>query len=245
MISFFKKKETLPIKSNFLQVDMHSHLLPGIDDGCINIEETIKCIDQLKKLGYQKLIITPHIISDYYENTPEIINDKLDYVRNILHQKNINMELEAAAEYYVDENFIELLKKGTRFLTFGNNYILIELGFYNEPAQFTTTIFQLLSEGYKPVLAHPERYLYLLNQFEKLKEWVEKGVMLQINLLSLVGYYSPAAQLFSEKLVNEEMVSFAGTDAHNPKHLEILLQIYNSKYFQKLSSSKLLNNSLL
>jgi protein-tyrosine phosphatase len=245
VISLFKKKETPPVVSNFLQVDMHSHLLPGIDDGCANIEESVKCIEQLKKRGYKKLIITPHIISGYYENTPEIINDKLDYVRTILDQRNIKIELGAAAEYYVDEQFIELLKNGHRFLTFGKNYILIELGFYNEPAQFTTTIFQLLSEGYKPVLAHPERYLYLLNQFDKIKEWVEKGLLLQINRLSLIGYYSPSAQLFSEKLINEDMVSFAGTDAHNPKHLEILLQIYNSKYFQKLATCRLLNNSLL
>jgi protein-tyrosine phosphatase len=245
VISFFKKKEVPSIESNFLTVDMHSHFLPGIDDGCENVEQSIKCIEDLKKRGYKKIITTPHVIAGYYENTPEIINERLQYVKHVLSIRKIDIEIEAAAEYYIDEEFIEGLKKGKRFLTFGQNYILIELGFYNEPAQFSTTIFNLLTEGYKPVLAHPERYLYILKQFDKLKEWVEKGILLQINLLSLIGYYSPAAQIFCEKLITEGLVSFAGTDAHNPKHLEALNQVYGSKYFTKLGENNLLNNSLL
>jgi protein-tyrosine phosphatase len=245
VISFFKKKETPHIENNFLEVDMHSHFLPGIDDGCENVEESIKCIEELKKKGYKKIITTPHVISGYYENTPDIIAERLQYVKHVLSIRKIGIEIEAAAEYYIDEQFIENLKRGNRFLTFGKNYILIELGFYNEPAQFTSTIFNLLTEGYKPVLAHPERYLYILKQFDKLKDWVEKGILLQINLLSLVGYYSPTAQLFCEKLISEGLVSFAGTDAHNPKHLQALNQVYASKFFPKLAENNLLNNSLL
>lgn len=245
MISLFKKKENTSFENNFIKVDIHSHLLPGIDDGCKNIEESITCIRNLKEKGYQKLIVTPHVISGFYENTPQIITDKLQEVRNAVAHHGIDIQIEAAAEYYLDEYFISLIDSEERLLTFGKNYVLIELGFYNEPVQLASTVFALLSNGYKPVLAHPERYLYIYNQFDKVKEWIEKGLLMQINLLSLLGYYSPAAQQFSERLIEEELVSFVGTDAHNPKHLEALSQIYNNKYFLKLAESKLLNNTLI
>lgn len=245
MISLFKKKENTSFDNNFIKVDIHSHLLPGIDDGCKNMEESLICIQNLKERGYKKIITTPHVISGFYENTPEIITGKLQEVRNAVADKGIEIEIEAAAEYYLDEFFTALIETDERLLTFGENYVLIELGFYNEPVQFTSSIFSLLSNGYKPVLAHPERYLYLYNQFDKVKEWIEKGLILQINLLSLGGYYSPAAQHFAERLIDEGLVSFAGTDAHNPKHLESLTPIYNSKYFLKLAESNILNNTLL
>ena len=126
MFSFFKKSKEKVILP---KVDLHSHLLPGIDDGVQTLEESIDLISNFSKLGYEKLITTPHIMSDFYANTPEIINAKLKEVRQAVSQAGLSIQIEAAAEYYFDENFIDLVESKKGLLTFGDNYVLFEIGF--------------------------------------------------------------------------------------------------------------------
>jgi tyrosine-protein phosphatase YwqE len=241
----FKRKQEDFALENFILADMHSHLLPGIDDGAVSIEESLDLIKGLAEMGYKKLITTPHIMGDFYKNTPEVIREKLAYVRSAVKKENLDISIDAAAEYYLDEWFVNKLENNEELLTFGNKFLLFETSFMNPPAQLNETIFQISARGLKPVLAHPERYVYMFDNFQKYEELREKGVLFQINLNSLTGYYSKPSQKIAEKLLKKGMVDFAGTDCHGDRHLASLIALKNSNSYQKLASVNLLNNSLL
>lgn len=242
-LKFFSKKASSEIPS--VLADMHSHLLPGLDDGVDNFEESIELIREFASLGYKKLITTPHVMGDFFRNTPESIHAKLEELKGLVAEANIDISLEAAAEYYLDESFMEKLRNGKKLLTFGNKYLLFETSYINESSFLKEAVFLIRSLGYKPVLAHPERYIYLYSDFEKFLEISEMGVLFQLNINSLSGYYSPIAKRFAEKLIDAGMVSFIGSDCHGTRHLEALRKSREKKYYRKLGSLPLLNNSLL
>lgn len=248
MFGLFKKKKQ-PVSFDGLthvQADMHSHLLPGIDDGSQNMEESISMIREMVGMGYQKLITTPHIMTDFYKNTPEIVLGKLEEVRAELIKQNIDVELEAAAEYYLDEGLIDKLERKEKLLTFGDNYLLFETSYMNESQQLDAAVFMMQSQGYKPVMAHPERYVYLFGKFEKIQKIYDRGVLLQVNINSLTGYYSKPSKILAEQLVQKGMVSFVGSDCHKDKHLEVLKDARKtSAYHSLLTQGCLLNNQLI
>ena len=226
-----------------LKTDIHSHLIPGIDDGSKDIENSIELITSLHELGYQKLITTPHIISDSYRNTPEIILRGLEIVREAVRKQNIPVEIEAAAEYYVDFEFQNKIGK-EKLLTFGDNYLLFEVSYLNPPENLEKVIFELQMEGYKPILAHPERYpfWYHTDQYEKFKE---RGILFQMNINSLTGYYSLKTKKVAEQLIDKGMIDFLGTDCHHMGHISLLNKVGHEKHLHKiLMSGKLLNQSI-
>ncbi|MFT7032726.1 MAG: protein-tyrosine phosphatase [Cyclobacteriaceae bacterium] len=240
MFSFLKKKKI----ENFLRTDIHSHLLPGIDDGVQTIEESVKIIHGLSELGFEKIITTPHIIGDFYPNTPEIISSKLSHLKAEVSERGINIEIEAAAEYLIDDHFISLLNSEEKLLTFGDSFILIETPFLNKPLFLEDVIFKLKAQGYQPVLAHPERYLYLQEDYSLIQEILNTNVLLQLNLTSLVGHYSKGAQKLAEYLIDNNQINFLGSDIHNVKHFDIYQKGLSSKYFDKCRQLFLYNNTL-
>lgn len=241
----FKKEEILPAAElSGLKVDMHSHLIPGIDDGSKSIEDSIEMLRKFKSMGYKKVITTPHVMSDFYRNTPEIILGGMKDVQQELKRQNIDIEFEAAAEYYLDENLPSKVEDGS-LLTFGNNYVLFELPFITEPPNFSSFIFELQTNGYKPILAHPERYGFWYKDFEKFRNVKDRGVDLQLNILSLVGHYGPEAQKIAEQLIDENLITFLASDCHNVMHQQGLELARTKKYFHKLLNSGLLKNSEL
>ncbi|RZK31732.1 MAG: capsular biosynthesis protein [Hymenobacter sp.] len=232
-----------------LAVDMHSHLLPGLDDGAETLAHSLDLLRELRALGFSKLIMTPHVMGDFYKNTPEGIRAALALLRTAAAEAGLSdVALECAAEYYLDEWLGRKLADGTELLTFGGErrYLLIETSYLNEPLNLTGTIFDLQAAGYRPVLAHPERYVYFYGRFaeiEKLRQ--EQGVLLQLNLNSLAGYYSPAARHVAEKLIDARLVDFVGTDTHHLRHTAALAsKTLKSAYFHKLMALPLLNNTL-
>ena len=225
-------------------VDMHSHILPGLDDGSENLEQSLELVQAMKALGYRKLIMTPHIMNDFYKNTPQGIREKLQLLQSAVTQAGIDMELGCAAEYYLDEWFLSKVKAEEPLLSFGDNYVLIETSYINDPLNFKEIIFALKAAGYTPVLAHPERYAYLYNRFDALLEMYETGILLQININALSGYYSQAAKKVAEKLIDLKMVHFLGTDAHHMRHLQILPKAAASPYFKKALALPLRNPQL-
>ena len=244
MVNFLSKWFPKTTINNFLEVDMHSHLIPGIDDGVSTIEESIVVINQLKALGYRKSITTPHIMGDFFKNTPENINAGLKELKDEIKNRGIEFEIEAAAEYYLDEWFLEKLDHSNELLTFGEGYLLIETSYMNKPVNLNKYIFEILSKGLTPVLAHPERYIYMYDSYEGYKDLYERGVKFQININSLSGYYSQGAQHIAEKLIRDGMVDFLGTDCHGNKHIESLKKSLRTKTFAKINQSLILNNSL-
>jgi len=246
MLKWFSKKkielELDPLDFSVLKTDIHSHFIPGIDDGSPDMETTISLIKEMQGLGFKKVITTPHVMSDFYKNTSDIILKGLTDIRSELKVQNINMEIEAAAEYYIDYDFEQKIGK-EKFLTFGDNYILVELSFMEAPKNLFDIIFKLQLEGYKVVLAHPERYAFFtMDDYEEL---VNRGVLLQINWLSIIGYYSPQIEQKTKDLIAVDMVSFIGSDCHNMNHAELYKKCQTKKAWHDLNnSSKLLNNTL-
>lgn len=239
MFSFFKTK-----KNDFtpLRVDLHSHLIPDIDDGVTSLESSLEVILQLQDVGYKKLITTPHIISDMYKNTPEIILGGLKNLKEFLKQKGNSIEIEAAAEYYLDPWVISEVNSGNPLLTFGEKYFLFEMNYVTEPYQLNDFIFSLATKGYRPVLAHPERYQFMT--VEKAQDLRQRGVLLQLNILSLIGFYSRPVQLMAHRLVDQGLIDFLGSDCHGLKHATLIKEAQKHKYFAKAMNLPLYNQIL-
>ena len=221
---------------------MHSHLLPGIDDGVKSLEESYEVISQLAESGFTRFITTPHIMSDRYPNTPEIILNKLEEVRLFLKEKNVAVTIDAAAEYYLDESLMEKLEARVPLLTFGKNYLLFETNFLVEPFVLKDFIFKAASAGYKTILAHPERYAYM--NLEKAIDLRNRGVLLQINLPSLLGFYSRSIQKMAYQLIDNGLIDFLGTDCHTMNQARLASEAKKNKYFIKAMNLPLLNHNL-
>ena len=240
---------SVPLTLMALGADMHSHLLPGLDDGAETLEHSLDLLRALRALGYRKLIMTPHIMGDFYKNTPEGIRAALQLLREAAAEAGLgDVKLECAAEYYLDEFLGRKLADGTEMLTFGGDkrYLLFETSYMNEPLNLFDIIFELKAQGYTPVLAHPERYTYFYGRFteiEKLRR--DHGILLQVNLNSLAGYYSPAAKKVAEQLVDGGLVDFVGTDTHHLRHTDTLLhRTLSLPHMERLLQLPLLNNTL-
>lgn len=243
----FKKNQTL--NHEHYLVDIHSHLIPAIDDGVNTLEESIEIIKGMKHLGFEKLITTPHIMSHKYPNTNETIKRGFEIVQEEAIKQNIDIELEYASEYYFDEHFLELISKND-LLTFGDNYVLFELPY--SPYKSTTppmgiehTIFELQNRGYRPVLAHPERYMYYTNRFERLLKLKDHALLFQMNANSFGGFYGKSAQKNAQRLVKEGLVNFIGSDIHNNKYLDSFSKVINTSTFSKIFNNNNIKNSFL
>jgi len=230
---------------SLVSVDIHSHLIPAIDDGAKNMERSIEMILSLKELGYCKLIITPHV-SDMFLNSKENILEGYNRLKEELDRRKIDIDLEVAAEYYVDDTFDMLLKKRD-ILTFGEEkYLLFELSYFTEHQDLEGLIYEIILAGYRPILAHPERYVYFHNDFNRYKELKSTGVLFQINLNSIVGYYSSEIEKVVKRLIKEGLVDFIGSDTHHKQHVKSLKKCFkNSEYRKILKKNRLLNDTLL
>ena len=243
---FSKKEEIIdPIDISFLKNDIHSHLIPGIDDGSPDLETTILLLKKFIDLGYKKVITTPHVMSDYYKNTPEIILSGLEDVRKEIIKKNLNIEIEAAAEYNLEPEFEKLLDY-SNLLSFGTEkYLLFELSFFDEPLRLNETIWKMIEKGFRPVLAHVERYGYWHNNYDKVEEMINRGVKLQLNIGSVTGAYGPEVKKFAERLIKDEIIDFVGSDCHHLHHLEMINHAVRLPIFHSLvKQSQILNKSL-
>jgi protein-tyrosine phosphatase len=245
--NIFRRKEDIsyPPISDFssFAVDMHSHLIPGIDDGSKTMDESIALIKKYIDLGYKKLITTPHIMSDSYRNTPDIIMGGLDKLRAAVKAEGLTIDLDAAAEYYFDEDFTKFIKE-KRLLPISGKYVLFEVSYINSPDNISQVIFDIQIAGFIPVLAHPERYPFWYHKFEEYHKFKEAGVLLQLNTNSLTGYYGPEAKKLGERLVNERMIDFIGSDMHGERHMLALERSLNEKHLWKLAAQGLKNSSL-
>ena len=245
MFSLFKKKP-VKRKTNFtyesIAVDMHSHVLPGIDDGAQTPEESIYLIKKMMALGISKIIATPHIMADYYRNTPESINGALEILKAELVKENIDIVVEAAAEHYFDETF-EARVDNRELMIIGDNYVLFEFSFINTPPVYIPVIQKMKDMGYRPILAHPERYPYMtMEQYKNLHDW---GCDFQLNTISLTGYYGREVKATAESLIDNQMIDFISSDMHQPKHAAALGDALRTTYIEKLLVDYPLKNILL
>ena len=241
MFSFLKKRST---PKTSLTTDVHSHLLPGLDDGVKSFEEAAMIIGQFQKMGYHKAITTPHVMQDTFRNTTENIASKLKELQQYLDNKGIKFTVEAAAEYYLDETLMKRVEQDEPLLTFGNRYLLFETNFLSEPLNLKEFIFLASAKGYRPVLAHPERYLYLQSNQQKVEDLINRNVLFQVNINSLTGYYSKPVQTLASKLIDQGFVHLLGSDCHHLQHTEAIAHARQSRLYEKALTLPLLNNTL-
>lgn len=244
MFSIFKSKPKLKelIPSDY--VDIHSHLLPGIDDGAKNNEDSRFILTEMKKLGFKKAITTPHTIKNVWDNSKEDIENTYTKLKADLPQETDNLQLGVASEYFMDENFLAQFKAET-LLTLKDNYVLVEMSYLNPPMQLLEILFELQLKGYQPVLAHPERYNFYHNNFKMYEELKKAGCLFQMNLLSSVGYYGKEVSIAADTLLGKNMIDFVGSDIHHVNHIksfENKIIIKNKDTFEKAINANIFFN---
>lgn len=218
MLSFLKSKPALKELLDGSFVDIHSHILPGIDDGAKNMTKSIELVSALQKLGVSQMVTTPHINHYVWNNSPEIIQSKLKETQKTLDENKIKMPVQAAAEYFIDSWFENHFKE-EKLLTLKDNYVLVEMSYLNAPLNIYKTIFEIQVAGYIPVLAHPERYVFYHNRFSEYEKLKNAGCVFQLNLLSTVEYYGSQIAKTADDLLAKGMYNFCGTDVHHKKHI--------------------------
>jgi protein-tyrosine phosphatase len=238
---FFKKK--IPLTDFFTDgfVDIHSHLLPGIDDGAKDMDTSIALLLKMASYGIKNFITTPHVLGSVYPNSSEVIKQKLAAVKKELEKREIKgISIQVAAEYMLDGEFSALLDQKD-ILVLKDNYILVEMSYFSAPINLYELLFKIQLKGYKPVLAHPERYNFYHTDFKSYYKLKQAGCLFQLNLLSLTDQYGKGVQKTSEKLLKENLYDFVGTDTHHQNHLELLPKIGTKKTLEKIK--QLLNNN--
>lgn len=210
-------------------VDIHSHLLPGIDDGAKNLDDSIGLIERMQKQGISDFRITPHVLGGVWENSSSVIKEKEADLRKALKEKGYDsVNIHAAAEYMLDDQFSALLAKND-ILTLKDKYILIEMSFFNPPFNLDDLLFQIQIKGYIPVLAHPERYNYYHDSIAQYEKLIEAGCLFQLNLLSLTEQYGKPTNKMAYELLKRGMYTFAGTDTHHKRHVRLTSTIATKK----------------
>lgn len=243
MFNFFNRNPESEI-TTFTNIarDIHSHILPGIDDGSPDIETSLLLIKGLCNLGINKSVATPHIIGDMYRNTPATINNALEKVKIACSEAGINIELSAAAEYMLDDHFMRLLRKKEPLLTITKNLILTELSYLSLPDNLEEMSFEIITGGYQPIMAHPERYFFYHKNYDSFYRLKEIGFLLQVNLLSLTGYYGAPVARAAKFIFEKNLVDLVGTDMHHTRHLQILSKKENLAIFKKYMGDKMYND---
>jgi len=240
MFSFFKKRNVISDIS-WLGVDIHSHILPGIDDGAQEVGQSLSYIQQMQDLGFEKLFFTPHIYTELYPNTKETILPALKSVQDGLNAANNLISVGAAAEHMVDYSFV--VKDGLMCLP--NNHILIEMSYLSESPNIEKVIFDLQISGYKIVLAHPERYNFYHKTQERYHRLREMGCLFQLNLLAIVGYYGKDVKVAAEYLMKNNLYDLAASDLHHDKHLSLLTRVVRNGDLHNLIGNYEFKNKLL
>ncbi|MFC4633326.1 tyrosine-protein phosphatase [Dokdonia ponticola] len=213
MLNFFKKKTA------FIDIwsgtpEMHCHVLPGIDDGAKDATTSIELINTYKSLGCTRIIATPHTMSGIYDNTPNSIKDSYNSIKNQIE----GLKLSFSSEYMLDEKFDSLLSSNT-IIPLYENYVLVEMSYFQPPENINEIIFKIGTLGYIPVLAHPERYAYYHKQPDIFKDFKSRGCLLQLNALSLSEHYGTSSQKVALKLLKDGLYDFIGIDTHKVDHL--------------------------
>lgn len=229
----------------FWRVDLHSHLLPGVDDGVADWEQTLTCLRQFADWGVQKVITTPHVSRDWYPNTAQDLRRGQRTLQALAQEHNLPLSIEVAAEYMLDDFFPELLDSGD-VLTFGApKYLLIETGWASAPFALENTLFRIQTHGYTPLLAHPERYGYYHDDEAGLARLREVGCLFQLNWMSLTGRYGRRVRKQAGRLLERGWVDFLGSDLHRPADLKTMAELFTADEYRLLRNQPLRNASLL
>ena len=234
LFNFFKRKEKPEPQKLFYTTDIHSHVLPGIDDGSPNTDVSIALLEAMKSWGIDSIVATPHIAEESFENTPQSIKKAYDKLSVRMIDMAMDMNVKFSAEYRIDNRFRKMLEDD-ELIIMPNNYLLIENSFVQPPIDLKNIIYELQLKDLKPILAHPERYGYYQRKKEIYEELFESGCEFQINLLSLAGYYGDREKETALWLANKGYISFVGSDLHHFGHVEVINKFLRSKEYPSIA----------
>ena len=215
---FFKKKHLLKdlIPKNY--IDIHNHVLPGLDDGAKNLISSVGLVLEMKEIGFAKIIATPHTYPGLYENTNTSIENSFKKLKQKINGK---IDISFASEYMIDKSLIKKAEEKS-LLTIKNNYVLLEMSFISPPNNLYDVLFEIQVNGYVPIIAHPERYRFFFDRFNEYEKLKNIGCKFQINMLSLTGYYGKDIINISDKLIGADFVDYIGSDIHNMRHINLI-----------------------
>ncbi len=220
---FTKKRFLADYLENF--VDIHNHILPGIDDGAKTVADSLSLIQGFSELGIHRFVATPHIMHNFYDNTPTTIVNSLHELKNELLKNDLtDVSIEASAEHMIDANFENILEND-EVMPLRRNYLLIEMSYLQPSLNFNDAVQQIAAKRYFPIFAHPERYMYLHNHMKSYREYKKQGIQFQLNLLSLSEFYGRDVRKTALKLVNEGLIDFVASDVHNLNQLKHLKEV--------------------
>ena len=225
MFSIFNKTRNQKLFNGI--IDFHNHILPGIDDGSKSADESLEMLDMYEALGIKKIFASPHIYKDLYPNTTEEINDSFESFSKASKNHNVSL-LGYLAEYMIDEYFLNEIEKKKKFLTCFGNHVLVEMPFFGEIKVLNKALFLLQTEGYYPILAHPERYTFI-QTVDDVKKIKRNGAKIQLNALSLIGFYSKDCKRKAKLFLKNGLYDSVCTDAHNINQLKKLEEIKLNK----------------
>ena len=210
-----------------------------------SFEESIDILKSFEDLGYKKVIITPHVMSDFYKNSIDQIHDQFKQLVKYKNDHNISLEIDYSAEYYLDEYFLSLYDQ-EEIRTFGNKHFLFELSYFNEQPGVQDFIFRAHNDGYKPILAHPERYPYWNGNIEHFENLRGSGCEFQININSLSGHYGEGPRAMAELMIENNLVDYLCSDCHKAHHVNLMKHTKTKKHLvEMLLSSGMIKNQYL
>lgn len=224
-------------------IDIHSHILFDTDDGAKTLDQSIEIIKRAVENNYTDIVLTPHYFKgkDYCKTNEENI-EKLNILKEELNKREININLYLANEVYIDLDILDNLEKNIISTINGSKYLLIEFPLWNKVGYMNQIIFELVSKGITPIIAHPERYRYFHNDIEGLEKLIDEGALLQGNIGSIYGKYGYKCKKMLKKLIKRDMISFLGSDIHTPESYEYELNTTKKvkKFIKDESKFKLL-----
>lgn len=242
-----KKKETVPeryFSEEF--IDIHSHILPGIDDGARSTEHSLELLGKMYKLGIRNFVCTPHVIEGMWENSTEKILHTYKQLKSEVEKHEIlkDIHIRVAAEYMMDDHFIQLLENRD-LLTVKDDKILVEMSYLAPPVNLFEVIAEIQVKGFTPILAHPERYSSYhedLGVYEQLKS---AGCLFQLNMIALTNYYGKEVHEAALWLLQNNMIDFTGSDLHHMRHMGVIKSLTRRDEMMKLLQPVILNNEKL
>ncbi len=244
MLGIFKKKKEIKDFS-FLQTDIHSHMIFGLDDGAQTVEDSLELIKNMHSLGFSTIITSPHVHSDFYPNTTGGILTQYKKVLAAIEAEKIDIQFKTAAEYMINDWFMELLKEEEELLTIHDKHVLVEMSYLAESPYLNDAIFQLQAKGYTPILAHPERYNFYHHDYKQYQELKDRGCLLQLNTIALSGYYGSHVKKIATQLLDDGLYDYCGSDMHHMRHFKALEGLLNSKIIHKLAEYPFRNSEIL
>ena len=225
------KRQRQPL---FFATDIHCHILPGIDDGAPDADYGAELVMRMSAWGLSRIIATPHVVGEVYENTPESISAALTRLQESMHAKGIPTTVQSAAEHRLDDLFSRNIIADT-LISHPGKHVLIENSFMQEARDIDSIVIRLTNRGYIPIMAHPERFVYYHSA--NLKRYFELhrlGVRFQVNLLSIAGRYGSEPRHVAERLIEAGIVDFFGTDVHRHEHCDAIEAFLSSRNYDKL-----------